>query len=805
MIMHDMTSANYNFTYFNSQYTVASICFGIIMIVFLWVRYPKDNPTLIAFRRFSTLTVLAASLDVLAAFCEYNGSKVPVLLNLTLNILSTMSTTVATFGYTKYVDSYVSDKRFIWLSRINEILLVVEGVLLLINFFNPICFGVTDKGYLYHGPLHFLSVYGIPLYLVAMGTFVLLIHHNSYPRRTFYYLVVAVIFTVAGLVFQIKYENIRVFSFFIALLAIFVLLLALETPDYYKLLETYEELDQSRKEAEKAKKTAEEASVAKSQFLANMSHEIRTPMNTILGMDEMILRESENPTVVEYAQNISHAGKTLLQIINDILDFSKIESGKMTIVSEPYHLSDILQEITTMIKVRSDERGLVFKYNFEENLPDCLMGDEVRVKQILINILNNAVKYTDYGQVNLQITGERTIISDKPFVTLQFVISDTGRGMTEDELKNIYVSFERLGENKNHDIEGTGLGLTITKNLVDLMGGEIRVESEPNKGSTFTVLLRQEVLAEETVSEYAQDHRGVEEEYNQKFIAPNVRILAVDDNEMNLKVVTSLLKSTQMKVVLAHNGYQALDRMREEHFDAILLDHMMPGIDGVEVLHKSKEMPDNLCKDTPIIVLTANAIAGVKDQYLAAGFVDYLAKPVKGEELEEMLLKYLPKEKVTLQEKRDAIFVPIMKSNFEEEKSEPKEEASSTASASAEDENAYISKENGMSFFGNNEKLYLDLVKMYADISTQKMDEIKRAYETENWEEYTTFVHALKSSSKNIGALAVFDLARRVEAAGHQMENEKNKNYSLEFIRKNHDEMMHLYEETVRVAQEMTN
>ena len=804
MLMHNMTSANYNFTYFNSQYTVASITFGIVMIVFLWVRYPKDNPTLNAFRRFTTLTVLAAALDVLAAFCEYNGSKVPVYLNLIMNMLSTLSTTFATFGYTKYVDSYVSNKRFVWMSRINEVLLVVESVLLIINFFNPICFGVTSKGYLYHGQLFFVTAYGIPLYLVISGTIVLLLHHNAYPKRTFVYLVVAVIFTIAGLVFQIKYENIRVFSFFIALVAIFVLLLALETPDYYKLLETYEELDHSREEAEKAKRAAEEASIAKSQFLANMSHEIRTPMNTILGMDEMLLRESENPTVVEYAQNISHAGKTLLQIINDILDFSKIESGKMTIISEPYHLSEILQEITTMIRVRSDERGLVFKYDFDESLPDHLLGDEVRVKQVLINILNNAVKYTDYGQVYLSIEGERIMFEDKPFVTLKFVISDTGRGMTKEELENIYDSFERLGENKNHNIEGTGLGLAITKNLVDLMGGEIRVDSEPQKGTTFTVVLKQEVLAEETVSEYAQDHRGVEEEYNQKFTAPTARILAVDDNEMNLKVVTSLLKSTQIKVVLAHNGYQALDRMREEAFDVILLDHMMPGIDGVEVLRKSKEMPENLCKETPIIVLTANAIAGMKEKYLNLGFSDYLAKPVKGEELEEMLIKYLPKEKVVLSEKKDAHYVPIMKSNYEERVEPEVKEDEQKTEESASSENAYISKENGMSFFGNNEKLYLDLVKMYAEISTQKMEEIKAAYDTENWTDYTTYIHALKSSSKNIGALSVYDLARRVEAAGHQMDNEKNRDYGLEFIHKNHDELMHLYEETVKVAQEMT-
>lgn len=800
MLIMDLNLMDYNFAHFDAQYTVAAIGFGIIMIIFLELRYPKDNPTLNAFRRFNIMTVIAAIFDVLAAWTEYNGGAFWPIITMSTNTISCLATSCAAFLYTLYVDSYVDNKRLKVLSVFNKVILVLHVSALCLNQLFHYYFGINGDNVLYHGPLYIIGVYFVPLFFIVCGTMVLLFHHKAYPGRTFLYICISAVVVVGTTLAQVISKQQFFLSFFVAILAMFVLLLALETPDYYRLLEANEKLAESRKEAEEARKAAEQASEAKSHFLANMSHEIRTPMNTILGMDEMILRESENSTVVEYAQNIQHAGNTLLHIINDILDFSKIESGKMEIVNEAYHLSEILHEITTMIRVRSDEKGLEFLYDIDDNLPDTLCGDEIRLKQILINILNNGVKYTETGYVKFEVTGERVIYHDKPYLNLTFVISDTGLGISEEEIQSIYDSFERLGENKNHKIEGTGLGLTITKNLIDLMGGDIRVSSELNQGSVFTVKLRQEILSEETMSEYAQDHRGVEEAYVQKFVAPEVRILAVDDNEMNLMVVTSLLKSTRVAVEVAHNGYQCLDKMKTTHYDVILLDHMMPGMDGIETLHQSKNMEDNCCKNTPVIVLTANAIAGMKEKYMAAGFSDYLAKPVKGEELEEMLLKYLPEEKVHLQEEKVELYKPVVESNYTEETSSSDGDA---MSKEPEDTQDLISKKDGMAFFGNNEKLYLDLVKMYAEIAANKRQEIVKAYETGNWTDYTTYVHALKSSSKNIGALSVYDITRRLEAAGHQMENEKNREYSLNFIHNNHEQMLKLFDETVKVAQQM--
>ena len=801
----DLEVMDYNFAHFNAQYTVAAIGFGIIMIIFLEIRYPKDNPTLNAFRRFNILTVLAAFFDVLAALTEYNGGFFPIPVIMGVNTVSCLTTSIAAFLYTLYVDSFVDNRKLHVLTVFNRVLLVLHIAALCLNQYLNYYFGVNGAHELIHGPYYFVGVYFVPVYFIVCGTMVLLLHHEAYPSRTFIYICISAVVVVGTTMAQVLSHQEIFLSFFVSILAMFVLLLALETPDYYRLLKANEKLAESRNEAEEARKieeearkAAEKASEAKSNFLANMSHEIRTPMNTILGMDEMILRESENSTVVEYAQNIQHAGNTLLHIINDILDFSKIESGKLKIVNEPYHLSELLHEITTMIRIRSDEKELDFHYDIDDELPDTLNGDEIRLKQIMINILNNAVKYTERGQVKLEVTGEREILRDKPFLTLKIVVSDTGLGISEDELTSIYDSFERLGENKTHKIEGTGLGLAITKNLIDLMGGSIDVKSKLNQGTTFCVKISQEIMSEETVSEYAQDHRGVEEVYTQKFTAPDVKILAVDDNEMNLMVVTSLLKSTQATIHVASSGYQCLDKMKENYYDVILLDHMMPGMDGIETLHQSKLMEGNLCVNSPVIVLTANAISGMKEKYIAAGFSDYLAKPVKGDELEDMLLKYLPKEKVHVQEEKVEDFKPVVESAYTEEAVYEKKEPEIMG------EDSLISKKDGMAFFGNNEKLYLDLVKMYAEISDNKRKEIVDAYEKEHWEDYTTYVHALKSSSKNIGALSVYDLCRRVEAAGHQMENEKNREYSLKFIHNNHDEMLRLFDETVKVAKQMT-
>ncbi len=399
-----------------------------------------------------------------------------------------------------------------------------------------------------------------------------------------------------------------------------------------------------------AKIEAEEAGRAKERFLANMSHEIRTPINGMLGMNEMILREAKDQNILEYADGIRRSGKTLMGLVNDILDFTKIESGHMHLVTTSYRLSDLLNDLENTIVPMAREKGLLFQEDISAKCPEFLEGDEVRVRQVIMNLLSNAVKYTEKGTVTLKLSalsGE----NEKETI-LRIDVSDTGIGIRKEDQAKLFESFYRLEEERNRNIQGTGLGLAITKDFVDMMGGQIRVTSTYGEGSTFVILLPQKVRCPGTI-----DECGIKAEGSSFFIAdveefraPGARVLSVDDNEMNLKVVSMLLKRTQILPVKASGGWEALELMRSQHFDLILLDHMMPEMDGMEVLRIMRQ--EHLQEGVPVIALTANALSGARESYVAAGFDDYLAKPVLGKALEEMLLKWLPEDLIQVTMKK---------------------------------------------------------------------------------------------------------------------------------------------------------
>lgn len=406
----------------------------------------------------------------------------------------------------------------------------------------------------------------------------------------------------------------------------------------FATLDQVKSLEKTRKETE----SALAATKAKSDFLANMSHEIRTPINAIIGMNEMVLRESNQETVKEYAKDISSAGDNLLRIINDILDFSKIESGKLEIVNDNYDLGEIIYDVTTLVNMKAEEKGLKLTVSVDENLPCKLWGDDKRVREIITNILNNAVKYTDHGFVRMTIDGQKQ--EDK--ILLNIRIEDSGQGIREEDLEKIFSGFSQVNVKKNRNVEGTGLGLSITKRLVEMMNGSIKVESEFGKGSVFTVLLPQVISSEEKMGSY-MSHRHVSSESGDKSFAyeqdkfAGTKILVVDDIAMNLKVISKLLSKLGVDVTTASGGEEMLELIKKNRYDMILLDHMMPNMDGIETLKASRELPGNLCADVPVIALTANAIVGAKEMYLEAGFDDYLSKPVKMEVLDTMLSTYL--------------------------------------------------------------------------------------------------------------------------------------------------------------------
>lgn len=387
---------------------------------------------------------------------------------------------------------------------------------------------------------------------------------------------------------------------------------------------------------------ANNATKAKSDFLSHMSHEIRTPINAVLGMNEMIIRESKEENILEYAANVQEAGNALLAIINDVLDFSKIESGKMEIVSGEYELYSLINDCYHMVENRARNKGLKFVINCDETIPAVYKGDMHRIRQVCINFLTNAIKYTDEGSVSFDIS--KTDYNGE--TALKFVVSDTGTGISEKNLKKLFVQFERFDLSRNQSVEGTGLGLAITKNIVELMDGRLLVESELNKGSVFTAIIPQEVVDERPIGKISYTHSTkeiMEKQKSNHFEAPFASVLVVDDVAMNIKVFSKLLSLSKMSIDAALSGQDALTKTSEKKYDLIFMDHMMPGMDGLETTDRIKKQENGLNRETPVIMLSANALGGVKEQYLSMGFADYISKPVKTEKLEDILRKFLEK------------------------------------------------------------------------------------------------------------------------------------------------------------------
>ena len=381
-------------------------------------------------------------------------------------------------------------------------------------------------------------------------------------------------------------------ALFMSALGLMMLLFTMETPDYQKLVITIEELsatkkvaEEAKEEAERAREIAQEANRAKSDFLANMSHEIRTPINAVLGMDEMILRESTNPQILGYASDIKQAGNMLLSLINDILDFSKIESGKMDIIPVDYDLGILLSDTIDMIRSRAEEKKLQLELEIESNTPVHLHGDDVRLRQIITNILTNAVKYTPEGKVTLAVSGKKV---SSGAVQLYVSVKDTGIGIKEEDIGRLFDSFQRVEESRNRNIEGTGLGLSITMRLLNLMGSRLEVESTYGEGSDFYFYLEQKQLDDavigEDIQKYYENEKGKISISAEQFYAPDAKILVVDDNEMNLKVFLGLLKNHGMQIDTAMSGKECLARMEKNAYHIIFMDHLMPEMDGVETL-----------------------------------------------------------------------------------------------------------------------------------------------------------------------------------------------------------------------------
>ena len=533
------------------------------------------------------------------------------------------------------------------------------------------------------------------------------------------------------------------------------------------------------------------ASQAKSQFLANMSHEIRTPINGIMGMNTMLIDELDDGNVEDarkYAMNITSASQTLLSIINDILDISKIESGKMELIPVEYEIFSVLNDCYNMTLSRAEEKGLKFEIDIDSSIPSVLYGDEVHIRQIINNFLSNAVKYTRAGKISLCL---KELSRKGDNVELSIEVTDTGIGIKKEDVSKLFKNFTRLDEQNNRNIEGTGLGLSLTEKLVKLMGGEINVKSEYGKGSTFSVKLSQKIINEAPVGNFSDQYN---EFVNQKKENTSVidihgaSLLVVDDVEMNIQVVKGMLKRTHANIDTAYSGMECLEKIAKNHYDIIFLDHMMPEMDGIETLERMRNQ-ENQNTDTPVIILTANAVVGAKEMYLEKGFADYLSKPIRRDDLTDMLCKYLPKTLINMPSKENQEKKP----DDNAVRNEPESEAANAGgSKSLEERFSVLDTKTGMNYCMNDEEFYIEIIETY--VQNDKRQLIADAFAAENWKDYETYVHALKSTSLNIGAVDLSGHAKALELAA------KEGDYG--YIRENHKKVFDEYSEMLNKIKE---
>ncbi len=724
------------------------IVFDLILYLFVTIQSRREQREIESFRYLVVCGIVISLTDVVQNWwLDKPASAANEYFINSLNMLNYLA--IIVFAYGLYFYFLVIFKRPLqmWWRNFNLVIFTIYALFLALNMYNGwISLYHYDEGYYVHGPLFFPVGNLIPIfvYLLSVISYAYNARRLSFRYRRSLFIVILVV--ICGVIVQPMINGqVTVTGVFVSL-ALFILYLTVETEDYQLLVEANEIL-------EKAKKEAQRANEEKSVFLANMSHEIRTPLNAYLGLNEMILRESGDEQTLSYAKDMKSAGNALLSVVNDVLDISKIETGDMELVEHPYHFADLMGDIDIIISSRAQNKGLNFILDIQDGLPEYLVGDATKLQQVIINILNNSVKYTERGVVILAVRGN--VVDNKLNMMMQ--ITDTGVGILPKDLENLFDSFKRVDSEKNKKIEGTGIGLSIVKKILDMMGGEIRIHSNYGMGTQTYIGLTQEIYDASMTYQHRRmeiTEKAVEEETS--FDVWSRSILIVDDNEMNLKVLEGLLSSSKAKVVSEPGGAEALAVLKKKKFDIVLTDAFMP-VDGETVLYEVKSNPNHINYDTPFVVVTADALSSSEEKYLAMGFDDYICKPIELKRLKEVLKKFLP----------EAV--------------------------------GYIDKNKAMDNFAD-ETLYREVLKTFSTSAEDKINHIQSALDEKKWKDYVIFVHALKSNANTIGATELGDMAKELEAIGKQLFDQQGATEQESILFERTPELLNLYKTVAEEA-----
>lgn len=722
---------------YNIDFEISAAAFLIVLNLYIRLQYTSDSPSNKHFKKLALILLVAVILDVLTAVTISYADSVPIWFNVALNTLYFCSDVLLELEFVFYCTcaTYGEVKKHI-VPKVSVVVSIIFFVILFLNIFTGLVFSFDETGYV-HGPLY-MMVHFVPLAVIFVTCGMMLMNFPKFRTSQRISIILYILDLLSGPLIQLIYPNV-LFILFTVSIGLLLLMFALETPDYQTLKSTMNELRSTRDEAEEAMAVAQSASQAKTDFLSTMSHEIRTPINAILGYNEMVQRDTQDPAITQYSANIRSAGKALLSMISDMMDYTEMETGSFHIEETNYSAASMLSDITTCGRYYAEKKDIELRVSFDPDIPKTLAGDSMRITRIFSNLLSNAVKYTDSGWVEISVKWE---VQDEQTGCLCAHVRDTGIGMKEEDIARISSSFLRLDKKRNQNIQGIGLGLTIVTRLLSLMGSSLEVSSEYGRGTTMSFRIKQGVIDPAPLGNVAPLTEGVDRERTVAgFTAPDARILAVDDNTMNLELYKGSLKDTRAHIDTAVNGVEALELISRNSYDLIILDHMMPVMDGMETLKTIKKQ--DLCPGVPIIVITANAVSGEKSSYLNAGFDDYLSKPVSSRQLWEAVRKHLPERLICTAEKAQS--------------------AQSCGKGVMGRLAEFLDTTSALQYCCESEELYLQILGTY--LEEDKTELIKQYFGSMDEDNYRIQIHALKSTSRTIGATALSDEALALENA----------------------------------------